>query len=63
MYIKHGPSSTLICIIYRKSQIFKKENSRNIKENFKNLMKYLEICTSKLFGHISKIFSKWNPQN
>jgi hypothetical protein len=33
MYIIHGPSSTLICIIYRKFQIFKKENSRNIKEN------------------------------
>jgi hypothetical protein len=26
-------------------------------------LKYLEICTSKLFGNISKIFSKWNPQN
>jgi hypothetical protein len=31
-YIIHGPSSTLICIKYRKFQIFKKENSKNIKE-------------------------------
>jgi len=36
------PSSTLICIIYRKSQIFKKENSRNIKEN--------KIKSDEIFG-------------